>query len=67
MNKFHDLMARIDETLSDPAAFTKNPAKAALLSAQRGELERLLVAAEEEWLGLAGSLDAACEAAGEIE
>ena len=31
--KFHDLIARIDETLADPAAFTKNPAKAALLSA----------------------------------
>ena len=67
MRKFHDLMARIDEALADPAAFTTNPAKAALLSAQRGELERLLAAAEDEWLSLAGSLDAACEAAGEIE
>ena len=33
--------------------------KSALLSSQRGELERMLVAAEEEWLRLAGDLDAA--------
>jgi hypothetical protein len=36
-----------------------DPAKAALLSSQRGELERILTAAEEEWLHLAGDLDAA--------
>jgi hypothetical protein len=33
--------------------------KAALLSSQRGELGRMLVAGEEEWLRLAGDLDAA--------
>ncbi|HUI21962.1 MAG TPA: ABC-F family ATP-binding cassette domain-containing protein [Methylocella sp.] len=67
MRKFRDLITRIDETLIDPATFTKDPAKAALLSTQRGELERLLDAAEEEWLTLAGALDAADEAATRIE
>jgi ATP-binding cassette, subfamily F, member 3 len=59
MSKFQDLISRIDETLANPAIFAKDAAKAALLSAQRGELERLLVAAEEEWLSLTGALDAA--------
>jgi ATP-binding cassette subfamily F protein 3 len=61
LRKFHDLISRIDKTLADPATFGKDPAKVALLSAQRGELERLLAAAEEEWLNLAGSLGAAQE------
>jgi len=67
MHKFRDLMARIDEMLSDPAAFTKDPVRAARLSGQRGELERLLGAAEEEWLDLSGALDAAEGASARIE
>jgi ATP-binding cassette subfamily F protein 3 len=58
MRKFHDLVSRIDKALAEPAVFIEDPAKAALLSSQRGELERMLVAAEEEWLRLAGDLDA---------
>ena len=61
MRKFHDLVSRIDKALAEPAVFIEDPAKAALLSSQRGELERILVAAEEEWLRLAGDLDAARE------
>jgi ATP-binding cassette subfamily F protein 3 len=53
MRKFHDLVSRIDKALAEPAVFIEDPAKAALLSSQRGELERMLVAAEEEWLRLA--------------
>ena len=67
MRKFKDLIARIDETLARPAAFTKDPAKAALLSSQRGELERLLGAAEEEWLSLAGTLETLPDAAVRIK
>jgi ATP-binding cassette subfamily F protein 3 len=67
LRKYHDLISRIDATLADPAVFTKDPAKAALLSAQRGELERLLILAEEEWLSLTGALDEAREAAMRIE
>ncbi|PNE10104.1 MAG: glycosyl transferase family 1 [Beijerinckiaceae bacterium] len=63
MRKFHDLVARIDKALAEPAVFIEDPAKAALLSSQRGELEQILVAAEEEWLRLAGDLDAARAAA----
>src|ERR1700730_15310159 len=58
MRKFHDLVSRIDKALAEPVVFIEDPAKAALLSSQRGELERMLVAAEEEWLRLAGDLDA---------
>jgi hypothetical protein len=50
--------SRIDKALAEPAVFIEDPAKAALLSSQRGELERILVAGEEEWLRLAGDLDA---------
>ena len=48
MRKFHDLVSRIDKALAEPAVFIEDPAKAALLSSQRGELERMLVAAEDE-------------------
>jgi len=59
LRKFHDLMSRIDEALAEPAIFIEDPAKAALLSSQRGELEQMLVAAEDEWLRLAGDRDVA--------
>jgi ATP-binding cassette, subfamily F, member 3 len=52
MQKFQDLIARVDAALADPSAFIKEPAKAAQLSRQRSELERALLAAEEEWLSL---------------
>jgi ATP-binding cassette subfamily F protein 3 len=58
LRKFHDLISRIDKALAEPAVFIEDPAKAVLLSSQRGELERMLVAAEDEWLHLAGDLDA---------
>ena len=67
VRKFHDLVARIDKALAEPAVFIEDPAKAALLSSQRAELEQILVAAEEEWLRLAGDLDAAREGAARIE
>ena len=52
ISKFGDLIARIDETLADGTAFTKDPQKAAALANQRGELAAALAAAEEEWLAL---------------
>ncbi len=61
MRKFHDLISRIDKALAEPAVYIEDPAKVALLSSQRGELERMLVAAEDEWLSLAGDLAAARE------
>ncbi len=59
MRKFHDLISRIDEALAESAVFIEDPAKAALLSSQRRERVRMLVAAEDERLRLAGDVDAA--------
>ncbi len=56
--KFSDLIARIDQALGDTALFHREPVKAANLSRQRGELERALVAAEEEWLLLSSETEA---------
>jgi ATP-binding cassette subfamily F protein 3 len=52
MGQFQKLMARIDEALAAPDAFTRDTAKANQLSAQRAELERALARVEEEWLEL---------------
>ncbi len=52
MEKFSGLLARIDEMLVRPDAFAKDAAKAAQLAQQRAEVERALMAAEEEWLEL---------------
>jgi ATP-binding cassette subfamily F protein 3 len=59
MRKFQDLIARIDAALADPAVFKRDPAKAAQLSAQRGDLEKALVVAEEDWLALTNEFEAA--------
>ncbi len=58
MSRFHDLIARVDQALADPDAFTKEPAKAAQLAKQRGELADALAVAEEEWLTLSGEMEA---------
>jgi ATP-binding cassette subfamily F protein 3 len=52
MGQYQKLMARIDEALAAPDAFTRDTAKATQLSAQRAELERALARVEEEWLEL---------------
>ncbi|MFO1134742.1 MAG: ABC-F family ATP-binding cassette domain-containing protein [Rhodoblastus sp.] len=57
--KFGDLISRIDETLGDGSAFTKDPQKAAALANQRGELASALAAAEEEWLALSVEAESA--------
>ena len=59
MAKFSDLIKRVDAALADPQAFVKDPAKAAELAKQRGELERALATAEEDWLTLSGEYEAA--------
>ena len=52
MKRLHDLLARVDAALAAPDAFAKDQAKASALAQQRGELERALITAEEEWLEL---------------
>jgi ATP-binding cassette subfamily F protein 3 len=59
MAKLQDLITRIDAALADPAVFGKDPAKAAQLGAQRGDLEKALVVAEEDWLALTSAFEAA--------
>ncbi len=59
IGKLQDLVARVDMALAHPDSFAKQPAKAAQLAAQRGELEKALVLAEEEWLELTGQFEAA--------
>ena len=59
MTKYADLIARIDKALSDAGLFKREPNKAALLSRQRSDLERALMAAEEEWLLLTTETEAA--------
>ncbi len=53
VEKFTALLARVDATLADPAAYTRNPQETARLAAQRGELAKALAGAEEQWLEIA--------------
>jgi ATP-binding cassette subfamily F protein 3 len=59
MAKLNGLMEKVDSVLADPKTFQTDPAKASQLSAQRAELERGLLAAEEEWLALSGEYEEA--------
>jgi ATP-binding cassette subfamily F protein 3 len=58
MAQFQKLIARIDDALAAPDAFTRDTAKANQLSAQRAELERALARVEEEWLALSEEVEA---------
>jgi ATP-binding cassette, subfamily F, member 3 len=57
VNKFTQLLERVDAALSDPEAFARNPQEAARLAAQREELAKALAGAEEQWLELAGQAE----------
>ncbi len=59
VEKYAGLLARVDATLADPQAFSRNPQEAARLAQQREELARALVSAEEQWLELASEIDGA--------
>ncbi len=57
--RYEALIARVDTALSDRDAFLREPAKAAQLARQRGELATALAQAEEDWLMLSAEKDAA--------
>jgi len=57
VEKFTQLLARVDEALAAPDAFSRNPQEAARLAAQREELARALASAEEQWLELAADAE----------
>jgi ATP-binding cassette subfamily F protein 3 len=59
VEKFTTLLARVDATLADPSAFSRNPQEAARLAKQRNELARALAGAEELWLELASEIEGA--------
>jgi ATP-binding cassette subfamily F protein 3 len=50
MNRFQDLLRRVDEALAEAAAGGSDTAKMADLATRRADLERALIAAEEAWL-----------------
>ena len=52
MNRFQDLLRRVDEALAQAGASGGDALKMAELAGRRGELERALAAAEEAWLEL---------------
>jgi ATP-binding cassette subfamily F protein 3 len=58
MQRFQDLLARIDEALAKAAADGAALQQAIELAAKRRELERALVAAEETWLELSAKAEA---------
>jgi ATP-binding cassette subfamily F protein 3 len=57
VEKFTTLLARVDEALAAPDAFSRNPQEAMRLSSQREELARALALAEEQWLELAAEAE----------
>jgi ATP-binding cassette subfamily F protein 3 len=59
VEKFAQLLARVDEALAAPDAFARNPQEAARLASQREELAQALASAEEQWLELAAEMEGA--------
>jgi ATP-binding cassette subfamily F protein 3 len=59
VEKLTTLLARVDEALAHPEAFSRNPQEAARLAAQREELAGALRRAEELWLELASGAETA--------
>ncbi len=52
MNRFQDLLRRIDQALMEASAAGGDALKMAELAQRRGELDRALASAEETWLEL---------------
>jgi ATP-binding cassette subfamily F protein 3 len=58
MQKFQDLLARVDEALANAAGQRGASGQALDLAAKRRELERALITAEETWLNLSEQAEA---------
>jgi ATP-binding cassette, subfamily F, member 3 len=52
MNRFQDLLRRVDEALTQASARGGDAVKMADLAAKRAELERAIVATEKTWFEL---------------
>jgi ATP-binding cassette subfamily F protein 3 len=59
LGRASEALAKIDLSLTDPATFAKNPAKAAELGRRREEAQAAVEAAEAEWLDAQEAYDAA--------
>jgi ATP-binding cassette, subfamily F, member 3 len=58
MNRFQDLLRRIDQALAEASAAGGDALKIADLAQRRGDLERALASAEEAWLELSAQVEA---------
>ena len=58
MNRFHDLLRRVDEALAEASARGGDALKIADLAEKRVELERALTASEEAWFELSAEAEA---------
>jgi ATP-binding cassette subfamily F protein 3 len=61
MHRFQDLLRRIDEALAKSGDTANNSAKVVDLAMKRAELERALLATEEQWLELSSQAEAMAE------
>jgi ATP-binding cassette subfamily F protein 3 len=57
MNRFQDLLRRVDEALAKASARNGDAAKIAELAAKRAELERALTATEQAWFELTAEVE----------
>jgi ATP-binding cassette, subfamily F, member 3 len=57
VNRFHDLLRRVDEALAQASARNGDALKIADLAAKRAELERALTATEQAWFELSAEAD----------
>ena len=58
LNRFQDLLGRIDQALAEASAAGGDALKIADLAQRRGDLERALASAEEAWLELSAQVEA---------
>jgi ATP-binding cassette subfamily F protein 3 len=57
MARLQDKLAKIDEMMSDPDFFTRDPERAAKFAKERAFCEKKLVTTEEDWLLLSAELE----------
>jgi ATP-binding cassette, subfamily F, member 3 len=57
MNRFHELLRRVDEALAQASARNGDSLKIAELAAKRAELERAIIATEQTWFELSAEAE----------
>ena len=57
MNRFQDLLRRVDQALAEASAPSGDALKIADLAEKRADLERALTASEEAWLELSAEAE----------